>query len=81
MRLRQRLEVLETKGESGLSHVVLWAAGWSFDDCLARSAPHKDASSRLLIELAFVGDEPLTPEQLAARAKAYSWADELEAKK
>lgn len=81
MRLRQRLEGLETKGGSGLSHVVLWGAGSSFDDCLARSAPHKDASSRLLIELAFVNGEPLTPEQLADRAKAYAWANELEAKK
>lgn len=79
MKLRQRIEALETKGGDGLAHVVLWSAGWSFDDCLARSAPHKDASSRLLIELAFVGDETLTPEQLADRAKAYAWADELEA--
>ena len=79
MRMRQRLEALETKGGDGLPHVVLWAAGWSFDDCLARSTPHKDASSRMLIELAFVGGEPLTPEQLADRAKAYAWAEELEA--
>ena len=79
MRLRQRIQALETKDGDGLSHVVLWRAGWSFDDCLAQSAPHKDASSRLLIELAFVGGEPLTPEQLADRAKAYAWADELEA--
>lgn len=79
MRLKQRLEALETKGGSGLPHVVLWSAGWSFDDCLAQSTPHDGADSRLLIELAFVGGEPLTPEQLADRAKAYAWADELDA--
>ena len=79
MRLRQRIEALETKGGSGLAHVVLWSAGWSFDDCLARSAQPKDASSRLLIELAFVGDKTSTPKHLTERAKAYAWADELEA--
>jgi hypothetical protein len=79
MRLHKRLGALETKGGGDLPHVVLWGAGWSFDDCLARSAPHKDASSRLLIELACVDGEPLTPEQLADRAKAYAWAGELEA--
>ena len=79
MRMRQRLEALETKGESGLPHVVLWSAGWSFYDCLARSAGHENASSHLLIELAFVGGEPLTAQQLADRAKAYAWVDELEA--
>ena len=79
MRLRQRLEALETKGGGGLPHVVMWSARWSFDDCLARSTLHENASSRLLIELAFVDGEPLTAEQLADRAKAYAWSDELEA--
>ena len=79
MRLQQRIEALETKDGGGLTHVVLWSAGWSFDECLARSTTDKAASSRLLIELAFVGGEPLTPEPLADRSKAYAWADELEA--
>lgn len=79
MRMRQRLEALDTKRGSGLPHVVLWSAGWSFDDCLDRSTPHQCATSRMLIELAFVGGEPLTAEQLADPAKAYAWAEELEA--
>ncbi len=79
MKLQRRLEALETKGGGGLPHVVLWSAGWSFDDCLARSTPHESACSRLLIELAFVDGEPLTHEQLSDRAIAHAWADELEA--
>lgn len=79
MRLRQRLEALETNGGGGLPHVVLWAVGRSFDEALATSQKLDGADSRLLIELCFVGDRELTPEQLAERAKANAWADELEA--
>lgn len=79
MRLRQRIEALETKGGRGLPHVVLWGVSRSFDEALATSQKLDGADSRLLIELCFVGDHELTPEQLAERAKAYAWADELEA--
>ena len=79
MRLRQRLRALETSGNNGLPHVVLWSVNESFEECLSRSAKNDSATSHLLIELAFVGEEPLTPEQLAEQAKAYAWAEQLEA--
>ena len=78
MKLQQRLKALETVGGDGLSHVVLWNVNESFDKCLSLSAKHESATSRLLIELAFVGEEPLTSEQRAEQAKAYAWAGELE---
>ena len=49
------------------------------DLVLAKPQQPDDPASRLLIELAFVGDDALTPEQLAQQAQAYAWADELEA--
>jgi len=79
MRLHQRLEALEAKGGKGIPHIVLWGVGRSFDEALATSQKLDGADSRLLIELAFVGDRELTPEQLAERVKAHAWADELEA--
>ena len=78
MRLRQHLMALETKGGSHNPHVVLWCADQSFADALAGSAKQEGAASRLLIELSFVGDEPLTRDQIAEQFKAYAWADELE---
>ena len=79
MRTKQRIAALEAKGGKGLPHVVLWSAGRLFDETLAASQKHSDADSRLLIELCFVDGPDLTPEQLAERAKAHAWADELEA--
>lgn len=79
MKLRQRLSALETRGGRGVPHVVLWHAKQSFDECLANSTKLKDADSCSLIEMACHGGPTLTPEQLAERAKAYAWADELEA--
>ncbi|MBP6379181.1 MAG: hypothetical protein KA312_02055 [Sphingorhabdus sp.] len=79
MSIRQRLNALESKDSSGHPHVVLWTAGQSFADVLSVSSKHAGATSRLLIELAFVGDGPLTPEHLAEQVKAHAWADELEA--
>ena len=79
MRLRQRLMALETAGGAHAPHVVLWGTCQSFADALA-SLPHTAAAtSRMLIELSFMGDDPLTPKQMAEQAKAYAWADELEA--
>ena len=79
MRLRQRLMALETAGGAHASHVVLWGTGQPFADALACSPHTAAATSRMLIELSFMGDDPLTPEQMAEQAKAYAWADELEA--
>lgn len=79
MKMMQRIAALEAKSGKGFPHVVLWAVGRSFDDALATSQKLEGSDSRLLIELCFVGDRELTPEQLAERAKAYAWADELEA--
>lgn len=79
MRMKQRIAALEAKGGKGLPHVVLWAAGDSFDEALARSQKLEGADSRLLIELCFVGGPELTADELAERAKAHAWANELEA--
>lgn len=79
MRTKQRIEALEAKGGKGLPHVVVWAAGRSFDEALAKSQRSDGADSRLLIELCFVDGPELTPEQLAEQAKAHAWANELEA--
>lgn len=79
MRMKQRIEALEAKGGKGLPHVVVWAAGQSFDEALASSQKLEGADSRLLIERSIVDGPELTPEQLAERAKAHAWADELEA--
>lgn len=78
MRLRQRLIALENKGGSHDPHVVLWGADQSFAEALACSDKQQGAASRLLIELSFVGAEPLTRDQIAEQLKAYAWADELE---
>ena len=78
MRLRQRLIALETAGGAHAPDVVLWGAGQSFPDALASSPHAAAATSRMLIELSFMGDDPLTSEQMAEQAKAYAWADELE---
>ena len=79
MRLRPRMTALETKGGAHSPHVVLWGMGQTFADALAGSPHPEVATWRLLIELSFMGDDPLTPEQIAEQAKAYAWADELEA--
>lgn len=79
MRMKQRIAALEAKGGKGLPHVVVWSVGRSFDEALASSQKLEGADSRLLIEWCFVDGPDLTPEQLAERAKAHAWADELEA--
>lgn len=78
MRMKQRIAALEAKGGKGLPHVVMWHSGRSFDEALAQSHTVEGADSRLLIELCFVGGPDLTQEQLAERAKAHAWAEELE---
>jgi len=70
---------LETAGSAHAPHVVLWGAGQWFADALAISPHTAAATSRMLIELSFVGDDPLTSEQIAEQAKACTWVDELEA--
>ena len=78
MRLRQRLTALETQGGMCAPHVVLWHTDQSFDEAMAKSQRPDGPVSRLLIELAFIDDATLTPEQLAQQAKAYAWSDNLE---
>ena len=79
MRLKTRLDALERQNGKGLTHCLLWWPGCKLEDALVDSPGPKDCDQRLLIELAFVGDEPLSADQLVEQAKAHAWADELDA--
>ena len=79
MRLHSRLDALERKSGTGLSHCVLWHPWVPFDDALALSYRSTNSTERLLIERVPVGMDrnpvPLTAEQLAEQIKARAWAD------
>ena len=79
MRLHSRLDALERKSGTGLTHCVSWHPGILFDDALALSSCPADSTKRLLIERVPVGMDrnpvPLTAGQQAEQIKAHAWAD------
>ena len=79
MRLHSRLDALERKSGTGLTHCVSWHPGILFDDALALSSCPADGTKRLLIERVVVGMDrnpvPLTAGQQAEQIKAHAWAD------
>ena len=77
--LRRRLSALERQNGEALTHCLLWWPGCKIEDALVNSPEPKNCGQRLLIELAFVGDGPLSADQLVEQGKAHAWADELDA--
>ena len=81
MKLQARLDALERKGGSDLTHCIMWSPGISFDDALTSSSPPANSSKRLLIEMVPIGmgrkPVPLTAGQQVEQAKARAWADGL----
>ena len=79
MRLHSRLDALERKSGTGLTHCVSWHPGMLFDDAFAQSPHLANSTERLLIEMVPVGMNrnpvPLTAGQLAEQIKARAWAD------
>ena len=82
MRLHSRLDALERKKGSGLSHCVLWHPGVPFDDALALSYRSANSTERLLIEMVPVcmdrNPVPLTAEQHVEQMKAHAWSDKAD---
>ena len=79
MRLHSRLDALERKSGTGLTHCASWHPGVFFDDALTLSSCPANSTERLLIERVPVGMDrnpvPLTAWQLAEQIKARAWAD------
>ena len=82
MRLHSRLDALEQKSSTGITHCVSWHPGVLFDDALALSSCPAGSTERLLIEHVVVGMDrkpvPLTIEQRAEQTKAHSWSDKAD---
>ena len=79
MKLHSRLDALERKSGTGLTHCVRWSPGLIFDNVLAQSRITADASKRMLIEIVPIAMDrnpvPLTADELAEQIKAYAWAE------
>lgn len=80
-KLQSRLDALERRSGTGLTHCILWSPGISFDDALASSSPPALSTERLLIEMVPVGMDrkpvPMSADEKTEQTKAHAWADGL----